>query len=319
MRRADLIIFLMVSLGFAACKNSEDDIEKNNDTNFDSGIDAGDSGPVNDVDSGFGDDGGTSDLQSAGCGKGKPFDSLEEQTFDLNGESRKYAVYIPSKYTGETPLVPLFLFHGAGAQWHEDRKYFGINWEQTVKEKAIIVYAEAAKSRDWVWCAEKPEEECDDFDYFDILLKKIKDDFCVDPRKVIISGFSRGGGMVNSLRCLRPEKISGAAPVAGWQVHIDKCKKAIPVWMAHAQNDSAVPWEPTGGYTGGLDAFNAILKSNGCNGVDDYEKTGPYPDDTSDKWCRAYNGCDAPFTYCDHADDHHYPEWAPLAIWKFFF
>lgn len=69
--------------------------------------------------------------------------------------------------------------------------------------------------------------------------------FGVDSDRVLLSGFSAGGFMVNYLACSTPEAFDAYAPVAGgfWRPHPDVCAGPVRLFHTHGWADTTVPLE----------------------------------------------------------------------------
>ena len=69
--------------------------------------------------------------------------------------------------------------------------------------------------------------------------------FGVDDSRVILSGFSAGGFMVNYLACAAPETFAAYAPVSGgfWRPHPANCAGPVRLFHTHGWTDTTVPLE----------------------------------------------------------------------------
>ena len=115
------------------------------------------------------------------------------------------------------------------------------------------------------------------------------DQYRVDPKRIYLTGLSRGGHGVYlyaSSHLNRPNKLAAIAPMAAWRdQYVDGCtiaERKIPVWAFHGREDTVVP------YNDGLAAFNSIKN---CK---DPEPTAElifttYEDRYHDSWIPAYS------------------------------
>lgn len=71
------------------------------------------------------------------------------------------------------------------------------------------------------------------------------DRFGINPDRVLLSGFSAGGFMVNYLACESPDAFSAYAPVAGgfWRPHPKSCLGPVRLFHTHGWVDTTVPLE----------------------------------------------------------------------------
>lgn len=118
--------------------------------------------------------------------------------------------------------------------------------------------------------------------------------FGVDRRRVLLTGFSAGGFMVNYLACATPRAFAAYAPVSGgfWRPHPAACGGPVKLFHTHGWSDRTVPIEGrelgNGRFVQG-DVFAGLeiwRQANGCAGHDPtgYSETGQF-------WRRKWTGC----------------------------
>lgn len=161
-------------------------------------------------------------------------------------------------------------------------------------------------------------------------LVAVRDDaarrFGLDPRQMLLAGFSVGGSMVSYLACARPEAFPAYAPVSGgfWRPHPERCAGPVHLLHTHGWTDRTVPLEGRilgGGALDDPDVFaqGDIFRTmeiwraaNGCDGLraDAFDTHPPF-------WRRWWTRC-APGSALELAlfpGDHRIPEgWADLAL-----
>ncbi len=105
------------------------------------------------------------------------------------------------------------------------------------------------------------------------------DRFGVSTERVILSGFSAGGFMVNYLACAQPESFAAYAPVSGgfWRPHPADCAGPVRLFHTHGWTDTVVPLE--GRYLGGGayqqgDIFAGLEIWRAANACSDEKPTG---------------------------------------------
>ncbi|MEM8787567.1 MAG: polyhydroxybutyrate depolymerase [Pseudomonadota bacterium] len=101
--------------------------------------------------------------------------------------------------------------------------------------------------------------------------------FGLDPDRVLIAGFSRGGSMAWDFACAAPDRIAGLAAVAGgfWEPMVTTCAAPVHLIHTHGFADRTVPLEGRQGVFRGVDFHQGnILKGldvwrdvNGCPGA----------------------------------------------------
>jgi poly(3-hydroxybutyrate) depolymerase len=162
-----------------------------------------------------------------------------------------------------------------------------------VKAGAIYVAPQGTpftKERTIGWYASCPG---DDVDFFDAMLAAIGDSHCIDPRAVLVTGFSWGAEMALALACCRGDRIRLVAPASGVNLHdMPRCPaRALPALrVTYAENDDAFrPAELAG-------AVTFFRRAHRCEEASDPVEPPP---------CVSYRGCDAPVVECRYRSIGH--------------
>ena len=97
---------------------------------------------------------------------------------------------------------------------------------------------------DW-GVADGYEYERDDVAFIRAVRSDATDRFNLDPSRILIAGFSRGGSMVWDLACKAPDLAKGYAAVAGafWEPMHDDCAAPVHLFHTHGFKDRMVPFE----------------------------------------------------------------------------
>ena len=121
--------------------------------------------------------------------------------------------------------------------------------------------------------------------------------FGLDPDRVLLAGFSRGGSMVWDVACRDPEFARGFAAVAGsfWEPMVEICPAPIHLRHTHGFGDRLVPFEGRKGEYQGynfeqgdlMKGINVWRRVNGC--------MGSAENDAKDEtlWQKRWAECDA--------------------------
>lgn len=90
--------------------------------------------------------------------------------------------------------------------------------------------------------------------------------FGLDPDRILVAGFSRGGSMVWDLACQGPTLARGFAAVAGafWEPMVTECAAPVNLFHTHGFKDRMVPFEGREISWEGLD----FVQGNVMRGVD---------------------------------------------------
>lgn len=173
------------------------------------------------------------------------------------GESeRSYLIRAPTPLpAGPLPLV--LMLHGGGGNADNGEQMSGFT-PIARREGFIVVYPDGSsrfKERLLSWnarhcCAYAMEHRVDDVAFLRALIKKVAQDYPVDPRRIYVTGMSNGGMMSHRLGIELSDTLAAIAPVVG-TLFGDEALPAQPVsaLIINGGADRIVP--PQGGELGG--------------------------------------------------------------------
>lgn len=191
---------------------------------------------------------------------------VSQHTLEVDGLERTYTQYVPSGYTG-TEYTPLVLsLHGVLSNAGEQQRYTGWN-AIAERENFVVVYPEGTPFLfGYRWNAGEPlnnespamnpaleDTPVDDVAFIRDLITSYVNDFCIDPARVYVNGFSNGGGMTAHLACALSDRIAAAGTVAGAFTAIPggcNPERPVPVIAFQGGADRIVP--PDGNASMGL-------------------------------------------------------------------
>jgi polyhydroxybutyrate depolymerase len=114
-----------------------------------------------------------------------------------------------------------------------------------------------------------------ELDYFDALISDLKNRFGIDPRKIVVSGFSSGAMMVWHLACHRGNVFAGFVPFSGtfWKPLPKSCPTGpINIIHYHGTKDPIVPMHGRpikDGHQGDVyEAIKLIAKTGGYGSIE---------------------------------------------------
>jgi polyhydroxybutyrate depolymerase len=190
-------------------------------------------------------------------------------TLSAAGLERRALVRVPQGYDGKTPRPIAIAFHGFGQDLRNAEAMFAV---ESAWPDAIAVYPEGlerpypdfpgdrvadfhgAVARGW---QVKPKELGDrDLVFFDALRDAVLRNYCADPARLYVLGFSNGAYFANLIGCLRPDAVKGIAAAGGGL----RCEpsKPLSVILFHGTNDPVVSFDES------LDAARAWGRRDGC-------------------------------------------------------
>lgn len=203
-----------------------------------------------------------------------------------DGMQREYILYVPTSYTGHSP-VPLILNYHAYARDAMVQMAYGDFRPVAERTGAIVVHPQGAildGVRRWNVGGIYTHPLADDIGFSEALIDLVSDIYQVDQTRIYGTGFSNGGYMSYLLACQLSGRIAAVAAVAGSmtpEMHED-CQPVRPLALLHIHglDDAVVPY---GGDDKSLAVDEAIAYWVAANGNDPTPAIRPRPDsDPSD-------------------------------------
>lgn len=256
--------------------------------------------------------GATADPLSPGCGTAfqSPPPDGEQQTVEIDGDTRYYLMDVPDGADNETPLMLVFGLHGFDMNNIAVVDLF--NFTQRSGGKAITVWPQGegpppGDVSHWgdqvlqsTWT---PNEK--NYAFLRQVMTDLGERYCIDQERIFISGFSMGGFFTNQLACDHSDWFRAFAPVAGGGPQ--NCGNAdiqSAIMIQHGTVDDIVE------LSSGEGSRDFWREQNGCG----------QSSSTSLNNCAFYEGCpeDRPVAWCTGNYDHYIPDEVASNIWSFF-
>lgn len=238
----------------------------------------------------------------------------------VNGQTRQYILNVPRSYDGETD-VPLILdFHPLMSSASYQSSNSGTN---ALSESVgfIVAYPDGI---DDAWnfgpcCTES--RQVDDEAFARAIVEELKDEGCVDEKRVYAMGFSNGGGMSHYLACGAADVFAAVAPASFDLVSERQCNPSRPisVFSSRGRFDFIVPYRggastpptpyrlDTIHFLGAEGTFEEWGRINQCSGNPTNIGNG----------CEAYNNCagGTEVVLCTESGGH--SGWDAQEAWNF--
>ena len=184
-------------------------------------------------------------LGCGGSGGGLPPTAM---SIISGGVTRTYRLQVPSKFDGTTPLPLVLSFHGYGQNAAYQERYSGLG-ELAERRGFILVHPQGVgKPPSWnaggAFGALVPERS--DVGFVRDLIDDLSTRYCIDPMRILATGFSNGGGFVDRLGCELSDRITVIAPVSGGFIsRNDSCRPGshVAVVAVHGDADQVTPYE----------------------------------------------------------------------------
>lgn len=247
-----------------------------------------------DPDAGGGDGDGGGGLDAPGVVPGTPGcgqpSTIATQTWvstplDVGGSPRQYFVRLPDGYDPARRYPIVYQLHGCSTA--PNREANNVPVENASGADAIHIRGRAA---DTCWDAAPTGV---DVAYFDAMRTAVEAQWCVDPARRFVTGYSSGSFMAHRLACLRGDLLRGVATIAGGQGG-SNCAGPVAALLIHDANDTTV------NISASQQARDNHLIRNACAAA-----SPPTP--TEHPPCVSYGGCTAglPVVWCQTSGQNH--------------
>ncbi len=177
-------------------------------------------------------------------------DSLSYQNLD-----RIYRVFLPSGYTGATPLPVMFALHGAGGDAEGMVAFTEMDLvADTAHFIAVFPQGATVLLNGFTWAAGNgtPADSAgiDDVGFLTQLIDELASDYAVDTARVYAVGLSNGGFMTQRLACEASDKFAALGTLTAYLDNLQMltCNPArpAPMFIMNGTADAIVPYNGNG-------------------------------------------------------------------------
>lgn len=162
------------------------------------------------------------------------------ESIKVSSDTREYRLVVPKTVDLKKPVPLVFAFHGFLIDSKDAMPVYTKLDETAAKHKFILVYPNAL-DRSW---ALSPEKMIKDMAFFDALLKKLKDDYQIDPNRIYVTGMSNGGYFAHFVGKERSKAIAAVAchsGALGLQTLFGiGAERKFPVMIIHGDKDNII-------------------------------------------------------------------------------
>lgn len=175
------------------------------------------------------------------CGVQSSEEYSQYDTILINGELRKYRLFVPPSYTSDINYPLVLNFHGTSnnPEMQEGLSKFEVlaNHELFIVVTPLASYTRTTDGP-ITWNVNKKAGP-DDVRFISELLVKLKNSLAIDDKRIYATGFSGGARMSSRLACDLSTVIAAIGPVAGVRFPPDcKPSRAMPVITFHGEQDT---------------------------------------------------------------------------------
>jgi polyhydroxybutyrate depolymerase len=171
-------------------------------------------------------------------------DARDNGTIIVDGEPRRYLLYVPKSYDPAVPAPLIISLHG-GAMWPAQQMHLS-GWNALADENGFLVVYPSGIGfpRRWRSFDAGPGLE-HDVRFIAALIDALHGDYNIDPRRIYADGISNGGGMAFVLSCALAQRIAAVGAVApGQSLPPEWCagSRPVPGIVFHGDADHWVPY-----------------------------------------------------------------------------
>lgn len=164
-----------------------------------------------------------------------------------------YLIYLPHSYSTSQSTYPLLIYlHGGSLRGHDLNKL-----------KAYGPPQEIANGREFPCIVVSPQCPDGKFwstdNWFEPLYAELTDLYCIDKKRVYLTGISMGGYGAWQTAVAYPNRFAAVAPLCGGgDDSTQVCRlRNVPIWTFHGTADDLIPIDETG---------RLVRRLNQCNG-----------------------------------------------------
>lgn len=250
---------------------------------------------------------------------------------DINGETRRWILYVPSSYDASTAVPVVMTIHGYTAsmqsmveesRWHEiaEKEGFIVVYPQGyVRDTPMMGNVPCSMWVGGIFASLVPELDPNvDVDFLNALLDRIETDYNVDASRVYVTGHSNGALMTYTLGTASTERFAAIAPIGYESAPGDFSSDALlPVWSLVGEYDSAA----TAALVEGNGTVTCLQGWNAHNGVNESAVTASEQQDGQFKTITFANEDGVPLLRYTEVlrTAHIYMPEEPQEIWYGFF
>ena len=141
----------------------------------------------------------------------------ETGTIQSGGVERSYLAYVPDKLAPGAPL--LFALHGTGGSGERMRAQTGAEFDRLADAQGFAVVYPTGYKNSWDDCRKTDPlpakvQKIDDIAFFRALVARFHDTHGIDPRRVVIMGYSNGAQMAMRVALEAPDLAAAIAAVS---------------------------------------------------------------------------------------------------------
>jgi predicted peptidase len=197
------------------------------------------------------------------------FGRIQNRTMPVDGVGTvTYGISVPTDYRAGEARPLILVLHPGG----DRRAYYGSLFMRQIVLEALgnlraIAVAPDCPARAW------GDPKCDQGVM--ALLRKVQEEYTIDRRRVLVTGFSMGGRGTWFMASHHPDLFTAAIAMAAstGDEPIDRLAK-MPTYVIHSRDDQVVPFEPAAKNARELEKLGRPIRFEELSGIGHFEMGG---------------------------------------------
>ncbi len=168
---------------------------------------------------------------------------IHERTLTLSdGSEMRYTLSIPEREDATKPVPLILALHYGWVGQGPPEPFYGKGILTRLIEPALGDLGAVIVDPD---CPAKGWTDPKSDRLVMALLDHIMEQFPINTKEVLVTGYSLGGAGTWHMAALHPDRFSAAIPVAGWPAsEHEALLEAMPLYVIHSRQDEVVPIGP---------------------------------------------------------------------------
>jgi predicted peptidase len=214
------------------------------------------------------------------------------KTMDVDGETRRYVVYVPEDYTTEKEWPLIVFLHGGGEKgadgWRHTEVGIGkdIRWH-VERFPCLVVMPQCPEGRGWAARearGTRPAREASG-DHIGRAIEETLEAYNIDEDRITLTGLSMGGYGTWDYGAKNTDTFAALMPICGGGDvnHADKLA-TLPIWAFHGDADDVIPVERSREMVEAVKKAGGDIKYTEYPGVDHGSWEPAYDDAATIAW-----------------------------------
>jgi predicted peptidase len=190
---------------------------------------------------------------------------VHDQTLDAPGGAMTYAVSVPKGYRPEKRVPLVLVLHSGGQRIpHYGREFMTFLAQPALDTLGAVMVAPDCPADSWTDARAE--------DAVVMLLRQTMEVYAIDPRRVLVVGYSMGGRGAWFMSSRHPDLITAAIPMAA-SIGNEPVERlgTMPTYIIHSRDDEVSPFAPAEQVANQLTAMGKPVRFEALRGFTHFE------------------------------------------------